>query len=209
MQQGDNDPPEDDADLFRSEMAGVTPLTTHNRSSERKPLVDTPGLQQRRAAAQDQLDQGVDPNFLTLGEVKQRQPLEVVEWKQNGVQNAVFDKLRRGGYSAEVSVDLHRLTVKEARAAVFTLVQRMLHENQRCAVVAHGKGEFSETPARLKSYVAHWLEQHPDVIAFCSAQRSHGGVGAMYVLVRKSHKSSAINRERFGLRSEDHDDSHK
>ena len=68
--------------------------------------------------------------------------------------------------------------------------------------IAPGKGELSKTPGRLKSYLAHWLEAHPEVIAFCSAQRHHGGVGAVYVLVRKSPKSSELNREQHGLKSD-------
>jgi DNA-nicking Smr family endonuclease len=69
-------------------------------------------------------------------------------------------------------------------------------------LISHGKGERSTTPGRLKSFVAQWLIDHPDVIAYCSAQRMHGGVGSVYVLVKKSAAGKAANRERYGLKGE-------
>ena len=131
-------------------------------------------LQRRRAAEQFTADPQRE-NFLTLAEVPLRQPLEVLEWKQDGVQHAVFSKLRRGGYALEYELDLHQKTVKEAQQEVFTLLQRVRAQQWRCVLISHGKGERSATPGRLKSYVAQWLIDHPDVIAYCSAQRMHGG----------------------------------
>ena len=64
------------------------------------------------------------------------------------------------------------------------------------------KGELSRTPGRLKSYLAAWLEEHEQVIAFCSALRQHGGVGAVYVLVKKSVTSKEHNREQHGQKSD-------
>jgi DNA-nicking Smr family endonuclease len=58
--------------------------------------------------------------------------------------------------------------------------------------VTHGKGEGREQPARLKSCVNHWLRQFDQVLAFHSAQKTHGGVGATYILVKKD---SAARRE--------------
>ena len=139
---------------------------------------------------------------MTLSEVAARQPLEVLEWKQDGVQHAVFSKLRRGGYALEYDLDLHQKTVKEAQQAVFQLFQNARAKNWRCVLISHGKGQRSATPGRLKSYVARWLVDHPDVIAYSSAQRHHGGVGSVYVLVKKSAAGKAANREHYGLKGD-------
>jgi DNA-nicking Smr family endonuclease len=48
----------------------------------------------------------------------------------------------------------------------------------------------------LKSYTAKWLIDMPQVMAYHSAQRHHGGAGALYVLVRKSERKKQENRER-------------
>ena len=193
---------EDDKDLFAAQMQDVTPLV-NPRTDTRKSWQGASAEQlQRRRAAEAFAEDVSEQNFLTLSEVEARQPLEILEWKQDGVQHAVFSKLRRGGYALEYELDLHQKTVKEAQQAVFTLFQQVRVKNWRCVLISHGKGERSATPGRLKSYVARWLIDHPDVIAYCSAQRNHGGVGSVYVLIRKSAAGKAANRERFGLKGE-------
>ena len=193
---------EDDKDLFAAQMQDVTPLV-NPRTDTRKSWQGASAEQlQRRRAAEAFAEDVWSQNFLTLSEVEARQPLEMLEWKQDGVQHAVFSKLRRGGYALEYELDLHQKTVKEAQQAVFKLFQQVRVKNWRCVLISHGKGERSATPGRLKSYVARWLIDHPDVIAYCSAQRNHGGVGSVYVLIRKSAAGKAANRERFGLKGE-------
>ena len=193
---------EDDKDLFAAQMQDVTPLV-NPRTDTRKSWQGASAEQlQRRRAAEAFAEDAAEHNFLTLAEVEARQPLEMLEWKQDGVQHAVFSKLRRGGYALEYELDLHQKTVKEAQQAVFQLFQKVRAKNWRCVLISHGKGERSATPGRLKSYVARWLIDHPDVIAYCSAQRNHGGVGSVYVLIRKSAAGKAANRERFGLKGE-------
>ena len=193
---------EDDKDLFAAQMQDVTPLV-NPRTDTRKSWQGASAEQlQRRRAAEAFAEDVSEQNFLTLSEVEARQPQEMLEWKQDGVQHAVFSKLRRGGYALEYELDLHQKTVKEAQQAVFKLFQQVRVKNWRCVLISHGKGERSATPGRLKSYVARWLIDHPDVIAYCSAQRNHGGVGSVYVLIRKSAAGKAANRERFGLKGE-------
>lgn len=155
----------------------------------------------RRAAEEFQIEEDAT-NFLTLGDVKPRDPLEVLEWRQDGIQLAVFEKLRKGGYDIARELDLHQRTVKEARGDIYQLISKAHANNWRCVLISHGKGLRSPTPAKLKSYVAHWLTQHPLVLAYCSAQRNRGGVGSVYALIKKSAASREENRERFGQKSD-------
>ena len=62
-------------------------------------------------------------------------------------------------------------------------------------------GTSRSTPrALLKSHVSAWLPQLPAVMAMHSAERRHGGSGALYVLLRKSERKKAENRERHQKR---------
>jgi len=70
----------------------------------------------------------------------------------------------------------------------------------RCLLILHGKGERSTPRALLKSHVSAWLPQLPSVMAMHSAERRHGGSGALYVLLRKSERKKAENRERHQKR---------
>ncbi len=194
------DKEDDDVAAFLEAMQDVAPVAKGRKTIHQSPTITTPGQQQRRLDAAGEHKDLADPNFLTLGDVPPRAPLEYLEWKQDGVQNAVFDKLKKGNYAVEANLDLHRKTVKQARQEVFDFLLAATARQQRCVVMSPGKGEMSSTPGRLKSYVAHWLMEHAQVIAYCSALRQHGGVGAVYVLVKKSPASKEDNRERHGLK---------
>ena len=197
---------EDDED-FRSAMGDVEPLADHKSKVERvRRSEDSLALQNRRDAALGLNRRNEDPNPLYLGEVPSVEPRACLEWKKDGVQREVFRKLATGAYPIDASLDLHGLTVKEARVAVYQLLVRAQVKQWRTILIAHGRGEASATPARIKSYVAYWMSQHPMVIAYHSALQRHGGTGACYVLIKKSAKAKAANRESYGLQGETPDE---
>lgn len=191
----------DDDDLFKEAMEGVEPLRGEApRDPERPPRRSSRGeLARRKAAAEHRRDR-VDPNFLTLAEVPSVGPYDLLEWKKDGVQNGVYRKLRLGRYEVEARLDLHRKTVKEARVEMFRFLQTSLDLGVRTLLISHGKGQKSDTPGRLKSYVGQWLLQVPQVIAFHSAQPRHGGYGAVYALLKKTEEKREETREQHGLK---------
>ena len=193
-----------DEDFFREAMSDVAPLQGKQRVRPTGgPIEATPAQLERRESALGNHDRKVaDPNYLTVGEVPQLQPRDILEWKKDGVQNAVFARLKAGKYPVEASLDLHRHTVREARAAVFRFLNLAMAKGWRMVLIAHGRGEHSATPARIKSYVAAWLAEVPEVIAFHSAQNSQGGTGACYVLLKKSPQAREDNREQHGGKGE-------
>lgn len=179
----------DDEKAFRQAMADVVPKSPRKKATDSiagSNLEPTLTQVQRRLNAEQSSTSLVDPNYLTLGQVKSLDPLETLSWKKDGVQIGVFRKLRTGGYEVEAELDLHGKTVKEARADVYAFLEHASRKGWRMLLIAHGKGEKSDTPARLKSYVAHWLVEAPEVIAFHSAVPSQGGVGAVYCMLRKN-----------------------
>ena len=188
---------------FADVMQGVQPLSK-GKNVVRKNVRESSEIAQenRRLSAEGKLKQAKDENYLTLGEVHSKAPLEYLEWKKIGIQNAVFERLRKGLYDIDGTLDLHRKTVKEARVMVFEFLELSIRKRWRNVLISHGKGEASKTPGRLKSYVFAWLEQHEEVNAFCSAQRKKGGVGSVYVLLKKSPEEKELNREEHGFKSD-------
>ena len=212
MSERDNKPTDDD-DLFREamgEMGDVAPLKSRTvepfepgaAAPDKGPTAAQ--LERQKNAVVDRDEEG-EERIMTLGEVPPVAPEAVLSWRQDGVQLGVFDKLKRGDYRVEAALDLHHKTVKEARLLVWGFLGDAQTAGYRCVVIAHGKGERSAQPARLKSFVLHWLTRLPLAIAFHSAPQKLGGVGATLVLVQKSHKAKALNRERHGGRAEDLD----
>lgn len=163
----------------------VTPIKKEGRISLDKKNVLTVDKRLRREAASTE-DSQLDP--LVSEPVEMLDPHAVLSFVRPGVQNGVFKNLRLGKYATDARLDLHRLTVEQARGAVYQFIQDCLANDVRASLITHGKGVGRETPALLKSCVAHWLPQMQEVLAFHSAQKYHGGSGATYVLLKKSAK---------------------
>lgn len=187
---------DDDANLFREEMGDVTPL---NKGAERVRLThsteQTPGLELRRRAAQMEFAHSAD-GLASEQYVPMVKPRDVLEFKREGVQHGVYKNLRQGKYAIDSRLDLHRLTVEQARQQVYRFIQDCVKHDIRCALITHGRGENREKPALLKSCTNHWLRQLDEVLAFHSAQPQHGGTGATYVMLRKNEQKRVENQER-------------
>jgi len=190
--QGDNG---DEWALFRRQMSDVRPIKAQSRVAVKGETPSQKALAERRRAAQALAETG-DTNFLSGDYVPSVGPHDFLDFKREGVQNGVHRKLRLGKYAVDARLDLHRMTVEQARLAVHQFIRDCMAQDIRCALITHGKGEGRERPALLKSCVAHWLPQFSEVLAMHSAQKHHGGSGATYVLLRKSERKRQENWER-------------
>ena len=133
---------------------------------------------------------------LEVNSVKAVAPEEVISFKREGVQQAVFDRLCSGGYKVASEVDLHQLKLELAREALFQSIEQARQLGQRSILVIHGKGSRSKPiPALMKSFVATWLVEIDAVLAYHSAQIHHGGNGAAYVMLTKSEQKRVETRE--------------
>ncbi len=94
-------------------------------------------------------------------------------------------KLRRGHWLIQRELDLHGLTVAEARPVLVAFLNSCLHDGARCVRIIHGKGLGSKNREPvLKRKVAVWLMQRDEILAFCQARRTEGGGGAVVVLLK-------------------------
>jgi DNA-nicking Smr family endonuclease len=186
-----------DDEFFQEEMLGVTPLKRDARERLLRKVNEGDG-EARRLAAEGEpegplnslVDEGVEPLDAWY----------VLAFKRPGIQHGVYKKLRQGRYEIDARLDLHRLSVKQARMDVHSFIQDAMQYGLRTVIILHGKGQRKteqEKTAVLKGYVQHWLQELEEVQAFHSAQPVHGGTGAVYVLLRKSLQKKRENRERF------------
>lgn len=182
-------------DSFASEIAGVKPLE-QDRAALRKVVEATPGTVVRRHLA---VATRIQADPLASQNVPLLHSNDLIEYRGHGVQLGVYRKLRLGQYEIEARLDLHRMTVDEARKEVFAFVQSCYQYELRTVLILHGKGERNaDNVALLKSHLAVWLPQMDMVLAAHSAQKHHGGTGAVYVLLKKGERSKQLNRERHG-----------
>ncbi len=102
-----------------------------------------------------------------------------------GLQHSVVRKLKRGEFRLNAELDLHGMTVAAARRRLALFLRECHDRNFRCVHIVHGKGQGSGTRGPvLKQKLSIWLPQCQEVLAFCSAIQSHGGTGAIYLLLR-------------------------
>jgi len=186
-----------DDDIFLQEMRGVRRLPQEPVPINSSPSKPTPSQLARRQAA-SQGAAGEQKELLSLPEhVTEIGPHDLVGLKKDGVQEGVYRKLRLGKYEPQSRLDLHRVTLRDARLQVIDFLNDCYRHSLRTVLITHGKGYHSVTPGRMKSYVLHWLEEWDLVLAFHSAKPQHGGAGATYVLLRKASEASQRNRENF------------
>lgn len=187
----------DEESNFASEVSDVKPLE-HDRAEVRKVVEETPGIiVRRRLAVAKRLVN--DP--LASDHVSLLGPQDLIEYRGHGMQHGVYRKLRQGLYEIEARLDLHRMTIEQARKEVFAFIQGCYKYELRTVLILHGKGERNpDKVALLKSHLAVWLPQLDFVLAAHSAQKHHGGSGAVYVLLKKGERSKQSNRELHGLK---------
>jgi len=168
----------DDAALFRNTVGPVEQVSSR-RAAQRPPQ---PKPHARFSEADDEavleesMTDGPDLVELEIGD-------ELIFARPN-ISRKIMRQLRRGHYSIQDEIDLHGMTLEEARVALKAFISNAIAQRARCVRVVHGKGLGSGPRGPvLKSGVNRWLRRWDPVAAFCSAQPKHGGTGAVYVLL--------------------------
>jgi DNA-nicking Smr family endonuclease len=179
-----------------SSYTGVEPLDRSKGPRPRNPL--EPASVSEAAAAKDARRAGAGDaaiherlRVLALGHT----PFEVsdegdrVEGRRTDVPLDVLRRLRRGQFPVDARLDLHGMVAQEARARVELFLRAMRSRHERMVLVIHGKGEHSPMGLGvLRGEIAAWLSQGPsseNVAAFATARENDGGLGAVYVLLRR------------------------
>jgi DNA-nicking Smr family endonuclease len=172
---------EDDRGLFRDAVKDVKPLSRGETAAARRER-QRPAPQarfsraDRHAVLLESLNgESGDPE-LAAGD-------ELV-YHRAGVQLSVLRKLRRGQYRVQAEIDLHGLTVAQAKEVLRDFLAEALYRQFRCVRIIHGKGLRSghKGPV-LKGAVSSVLRRIGAVVAYVSARQVDGGTGAVYVLL--------------------------
>jgi DNA-nicking Smr family endonuclease len=118
--------------------------------------------------------------------VKDENRGEALRFLRPGAQQSVLQKLRRGQFPIEATLDLHGLNRDEAQSRVREFIRESVLMKRRAVRIIHGKGHGSagHQPV-LKSRVNEWLIEFPEVLAFRSSQAARGGTGSVDVLLRR------------------------
>lgn len=186
--------PDEEALLLHRMFAGVEPLDRSRGRIPRQRIEPSENVQRaarRGADAVNQESEAVREHLRTLvdGRFEVGDDGTRVEGRRVDVGLDVVRKLRRGQMPIDARLDLHGMTVPEARAQLELFLRTMRARGERCVLVIHGKGDHSpHGSGLLRGEIAAWLSQagpSEQVAAFATAQATDGGEGAVYVLLRR------------------------
>ncbi|HLM75769.1 MAG TPA: Smr/MutS family protein, partial [Polyangiaceae bacterium] len=180
-----------DPDTFAIYMAGVRALEdkpsriprTASRlekvpaSAEPKADPDAPARAQLRSLVTEGL------RFETIDDG------ERLEGRRITVDPREIRKLRKGMYAVDGKLDLHGMTLEEAREAVTTFVKRRQSEGDRVIALIPGRGSHSPRGIGvLRGELGAWLSDGRaarHVAAFATAPDDMGGAGVLLVLLAR------------------------
>lgn len=108
------------------------------------------------------------------------------DYYRPGVQKLLLRKLKRGRFLVQSELDLHGITLAEAKNCMNAFLENALARQLLCVRIIHGKGlnSLGKAPV-LKPKVRTWLRRHRDVLAYSETRQADGGSGALYVLLRR------------------------
>lgn len=170
---------EDDIRLFRDAIAGTKPLGVEPRVPEqrRKPRPAARFTREDEAAAlRESMLSDIDETESNSG--------HAMRYHRPSVGRRTMRRLARGRFAVQAEIDLHGMTVAEARPRLADFIEHAARSGKRCVRVVHGKGLGSgQRGPVLKQAVNRWLRRWNVVLAFCSTRQVDGGTGALYVLL--------------------------
>lgn len=171
---------EDDAALFREAVGPVKPLpesTLPPRKPRPRPVARM--AERDEIEARSEFQRGLDdPSVLAAG--------DTLSYRREAVPAPVFQRLKRGRFSAQDELDLHGATVAQAESMLRTFIAEAHAHEFGCVRIIHGKGRRDDggMPV-LKNLVDRMLRQRADILAFHSAPAAQGGTGAVLVLLAR------------------------
>lgn len=110
-----------------------------------------------------------------------------------GVARSQAERMKRGRLPIEARLDLHGHRQSEAHRELEAFLARAQATGKRCVLIVTGKG-LGKSPSKdeggvLRRMVPRWLNEPANrarILAFDQAQPKDGGMGALYVLLKRN-----------------------
>lgn len=169
----------DDDELFRRAMSGAKPIKQDAR-------VETPRRRPKAVArfTRDDESRALEESLLADVDDIEASSGQVLRFHRPSIGRHTMRKLARGNFAVQAEIDLHGMTVDEARGRLAQFIEQSAKSGKRCVRVVHGKGLGSgQRGPVLKPSINRWLRRWDSVLAFVSTRQVDGGTGAVYVLL--------------------------
>ena len=172
-------------ELFKHSMKDVTPLRWNSIPVLRRPPVEIENQSQQEESGLQLLLEFVQGKISFDLEATR----EYVEGAPHPKGKFLLSDLRTGHFAVEAHLDLHGLSIREAKALFEVFLRDCLRRSFGCVRIVHGRGQHSKDGQPvLKENLQRWLQSRRfarHVVAYTSAQIHDGGCGAIYILLKK------------------------
>ncbi len=190
----DDADPQEGEKLFQEAMEGVTPVARDDVEDVR---IERKGVDGPKRNGDDEVIRHLE-NLVNRGEgfIVADTP-EYVEGTGYCVRWDMAKRLHQGEFSIQSHIDLHGLTVEEAKTTFERFLKDSVMAGKRAVLVIHGRGRSSPSEPVIKNKVIEGLTSGPWrkwVMAFSSARSCDGGAGATYVLLRERPPTKRYRR---------------
>ena len=179
--------PEEETGAFLEAMQDVAPLM---KGKEREILRDKPSETFPGVPPVDENREALEQltKLVTTGEgfILSLTP-EYIEGTGYNIHSEYARRLHAGDFSIQAHIDLHGLTVVEAKEIFDGFMQEAVMTGKTGVLIIHGRGLSSPGEPVLKKKVIEWLTSgvwRKRIFAYASARSCDGGTGATYVLFR-------------------------
>ena len=172
---------DDDDKLFSQAMQGVNRIQSDKVNLRAKPSP----IKKRTQIAEPNIADTLSDDFIPPCD-------DHLEFMRSGVQKSYLKQIRNGKIPIEDDIDLHGYRRDDARQTLLAFLDHAQLHQYRLVKIVHGKGYNSDDNRPvLKAMVNKWLQNIPEVLAFVSATPRDGGIGAVYVLLKKRTEDMA------------------
>jgi len=176
--------PRDEKILYAEAMDGV------HKISQEKAIIKRPATAKIRCLITTD-----NPRHLLEEAVRDKRKLNVtnmpeyMEGYAEGTSPLTIEKLKNGEFSVQRILDLHGLSIEDAKSVFEEFIGDSIKAGLNCVKVVHGRGLKSKNIPVLKESLKTWIIRAMNrkwVTVFSSARMCDGGPGATYILLKKA-----------------------
>ena len=180
---------EEDKSIFLTAMTDVTPIQASNikaqysqKKLQQQAKETLQQLRKRQRVIRDYAAIETRPTELFSKPVR---AFETLLYHQKGIRLQELSKLKKGEFEVSAELDLHGLTLEDAKSVMHDFIKEAYHLKKRYIRIIHGKGyNSSEEYPALKNLVNQELKTLKAVLAFSSAPVRSGGTGAVNIFLK-------------------------
>jgi DNA-nicking Smr family endonuclease len=182
----------DDSCLLTEAMQGVKTIDENKKRIQKKH-----GVRHFRQVSQED-----NPQKLLEEAIQESYRLNVTNLPEfmegfvEGINPVTMEKLRKGEFSVQKTLDLHGYSIDDSDELFQTFIKGAIREGLKCVKIIHGRGLKSKGTPVLKEHLKKWIikAMHRKwVLAFSNALMNDGGPGATYILLKKNPAKKHIH----------------